>query len=98
MTRERSRREFLKASSAAVITGTLASPLGFPSLLRGAAAGGRLKLGLISAATYGYMGAPRAQGSNHGTAFATCCNGFDEVKRKQFTGTCVASSKRIEGV
>jgi len=97
MTRKRSRREFVKASSAAIVTGTLVSPLGCPSLLRGASASGRLKLGLISAATYGYMGAPRTSGSNHGTAFATACNGYDEVKRKQFQGTFVAAKKRIEG-
>ncbi len=97
MTREPSRRAFLKTSSATVIAGSLAAPLGFPSLLRGAAANGKLKLGLISAATYGYMGAPRTSGSNHGTAFATACNGYDEVKRKEFQGTFVAAKKRIEG-
>ena len=80
-----SRRTFLKQSSSAVIAGALASPIGLPSIL-GAAEAPKLRLGLISAATYGYMGAPRVQGSNHGTAFSTCCNGFDEAKRKQFEG------------
>ncbi len=97
MTRNTSRRAFLKTSSATAIAGTLAGPLGFPTLLRGASGNGKLKLGLISAATYGYMGAPRASGSNHGTAFATACNGYDEVKRKEFQGTFVAAKKRIEG-
>ena len=97
MTRKRSRRAFLKTSSAAVVGGAFASPLGFPSRLRGAPAGGKLKIGLISAATYGYMGAPRTPGSNHGTAFATACNGYDEAKRKEFQGTFVAAKKRIEG-
>jgi predicted dehydrogenase len=97
MTRGHTRRAFLKTSSAAAVAGTLASPLGFPSLLRGAPAGEKLKIGLISAATYGYMGAPRTPGSNHGTAFATACNGFDEAKRKQLEGTFVAAGKRIEG-
>jgi predicted dehydrogenase len=92
-----SRRTFLKASSAAAITGTLASPLGFPAVLRGAPTSGKLRIGLVSAASYGYMGAPRTSGSNHGTAFATACNGYDEVKRKQFEGTFVASKKRLEG-
>ena len=46
-----------------------------------------LKLGLISAATYGYMDAPRAPGSNHGTAFATTFNGFDEAKVKAYART-----------
>lgn len=97
MTRKRSRRELLKASSAVTVAGALAAGLGLPSLLRGESAPKKLKLGLISAASYGYMGQPRASGSNHGTAFATACNGFDEVKRKQFQGTFVAARKRIEG-
>lgn len=97
MTGKRSRREFVKASSAAIVTSTLVSPLGCPSLVRGASASGQLKLGLISAATYGYMGAPRRLGSNHGTAFSTACNGYDEAKRKQFQGTFVAAKKRTEG-
>jgi predicted dehydrogenase len=66
-------------------------------MLRGAPAGGNLRIGLISAASYGYMGAPRTSGSNHGTAFATSCNGYDEVKRKRFEGTFVAAKKRLAG-
>lgn len=97
MTRTPSRRAFLKTSSAAVFAGTSAAPLGFPSRLRGAADDGPLRLGLISAASYGYMDKPRASGSNHGTAFATACNGYDETKRKQFEGTFVAAGKRIQG-
>lgn len=93
-----SRRSFLRKSSGALAGGSLASAMGLSMEGRAAESGGPLKLGLISAASYGYMGAPRAQGSNHGTAFSTCCNGFDEAKRKQFTGTFVASNKRIEGV
>ncbi len=92
-----SRRDFLRASSAAALAGTLASPLGFPSLLCGASENRRLKVGLVSAATYGYMGKPRTPGSHHGTAFATACNGYDEAKRKQFEGTFVAAQKRIDG-
>lgn len=77
-------------------TGALTSPL---TNARAAAAPNRkLRLGLISAATYGYMGAPRQSGSNHGTAFATACNGFDEAKRKQFEGTFVAARKRLPDV
>lgn len=95
-TSRNSRRAFLRSSSA-VITGVLASPLGTPAMLRGAPAGGNLRIGLISAASYGYMGAPRTSGSNHGTAFATSCNGYDEVKRKRFEGTFVAAKKRLAG-
>ena len=45
-----------------------------------------IKLGIISAATYGatYQGenVPRTPGSFHGTAFASTYNGFDAVKAK----------------
>lgn len=98
MTRSPSRRVFLRTSSLAAAAGVLAGPLGSSVPLRGAPAEGKLKLALISAATYGYMGAPRTLGSNHGTAFATACNGYDEVKRKKFAGTFVAAKKRLEGV
>jgi len=56
-----------------------------------------LKLGLVSAATYGYMGAPRAPGSNHGTAFATTFNGWDETVAKAHKWTFVRSQRRLEG-
>ncbi|MDY0165720.1 MAG: Gfo/Idh/MocA family oxidoreductase [Thermoguttaceae bacterium] len=98
MGNSRSRRAFLKASTAAAFGGVLASPMGL-SAVRGAAPDdGTLRVGLISAATYGYLDAPRTPGSHHGTAFAACCNGFDEVKRQQLEGTFVAAKKRIEGV
>ncbi|MEY4938411.1 MAG: Oxidoreductase family, NAD-binding Rossmann fold, partial [Verrucomicrobiota bacterium] len=92
-----SRRTFLKSASSAVVAGTLSSPLTVPNLLRAAGEPRKLRLGLISAATYGYMGAARMPGSNHGTAFATSCNGFDETKRKKMEGTFVAARKRMEG-
>jgi predicted dehydrogenase len=56
-----------------------------------------LKLGLISAASYGYMGAPRVSGSNHGTAFATTFNGWDDTQAAQFQGTFVRSQRRLDG-
>ena len=93
-----SRRTFLKASSSVAIAGTLASPLGFPSVLHGASPNAKLRLGLISAATYGYMDAPpqtRLE-SRHRLRHRTACNGFDEDKRKQIEGTFVAAKKRIE--
>jgi len=55
-----------------------------------------IKLGLISAASYGTAGVARAAGSNHGTAFATTFNGFDEAKAKECQGTFVRSTKRLE--
>lgn len=55
-----------------------------------------LRIGLISAATYGYMGAARTPGSHHGTAFSTTFNGFDEALVKEFPGTFVRAKKRIE--
>lgn len=56
-----------------------------------------LKLGLISAATYGYLVAPRTPGSNHGTAFATTFNGFDDAKvRALWQGTFVRAQRRLD--
>jgi predicted dehydrogenase len=56
-----------------------------------------LKLGLISAATYGYLDAPRTPGSNHGTAFATTFNGFDDAKVKAlWSGTFVRAQRRLD--
>jgi predicted dehydrogenase len=82
----------------------LPSPGGkVPAIPASASRGGRyavamLRLGLISAATYGYLDAPRAPGSNHGTAFATTFNGFDEAKVKAlWRGTFVRSQRRLEG-
>ena len=61
-----------------------------------------IKLGIISAATYGaaYRGTdvPRTPGSFHGTAFSSTYNGFDEAKAKQWDWTFVGGEKRIEGV
>lgn len=60
-----------------------------------------LRIGLVSAASYGPAYGPdpqsRTPGSNHGTAFATTFNGFDEEKAKAFKGTFVKSAKRLEG-
>lgn len=56
-----------------------------------------LRLGLISAATYGYMGADRVPGSHHGTAFSTTFNGYDEAYAKQFQWTFIRAKKRMEG-
>ncbi len=54
-----------------------------------------LRLALLSAATYG-RNAPRALGSNHGTAFATTFNGWDDAKAREFKGTFVRSGRRLE--
>lgn len=60
-----------------------------------------IKLGIISAATYGatYSGAdvPRTPGSFHGTAFSSTYNGFDESKAKQWDWTFASGEKRIQG-
>ena len=56
-----------------------------------------LRLGLISAASYGYGGAPRVSGSNHGTAFATTFNGWDDTQAARFQGTFVRSQRRLDG-
>src|SRR5687768_7355301 len=62
-----------------------------------AAASGALRLGLTSAATYGTGGTPPTLGSNHGTAFSTTCNGWDEEKAKGWKGTFVRAKRRLEG-
>ena len=56
-----------------------------------------MKVGLISAASYGYMGAPRVLGSSHGTGFATAMNGFDPSKRGIWSGTFEAADRVISG-
>jgi predicted dehydrogenase len=55
-----------------------------------------IKLGLVSAASYGHGGAARASGSNHGTAFATTFNGWDEARAKEYQGTFVRSQRRLD--
>ena len=93
MPRDLGRREFL---------GTTLQTLGASALpavvltARGADAP-PLRLGLISAASYGAFGQPRISGSNHGTAFATAFNGWDEEKAKLFKGTFVRSGRRVRG-
>ncbi len=60
-----------------------------------------LKLGILSAATYAPTyndpAAPRMPGSNHGSAFATTFNGWDEERAKLLKGTFVKSARRLEG-
>ena len=43
----------------------------------------KMRIGLISAATYQYLDQPMRAGSNHGTAFASTFNGFDEAEVKK---------------
>jgi predicted dehydrogenase len=74
-----------------------ATPIARPRMATAAVlSSGPVRLGLISAATYGY-GVPRTPGSHHGTAFATTFNGWDEEKAKAWKGTFVRSRRRIEG-
>jgi predicted dehydrogenase len=54
-----------------------------------------LKLALISAASYATPGEERKSGSNHGTAFATIFNGWDEEESKNFSGTMIKSTRQI---
>lgn len=83
------RRSFLAQASAAVATAAM------PRVV--AAASPELRLGLISAATYGRPGQPRTLGSHHGTAFATTFNGWDEEKTQAWKGTFVRSQRRLPG-
>ncbi len=88
------RRAFLGQSLAGIAAASV------PALAQDAAK--PLRIGLVSAASYGAaFGSdpqPRTPGSNHGTAFATIFNGYDEEKAKTFQGTFVKASRRIEGV
>lgn len=90
------RRSFLGHSLAGIAA---ASPA--LSALAQEAAARPLRIGLVSAAsygpTYGPDPQPRVAGSNHGTAFATIFNGYDEEKAKSFKGTFVKVAKRLEG-
>lgn len=54
-----------------------------------------IRIGLISAATYGYMDAPRTPGSFHGTAFASTFNGYDEAKKNRYEWTFAAAKKPL---
>ena len=60
-----------------------------------------IRLGIISAATYGatYRGkdVPRTPGSFHGTAFSSTYNGFDEEKVKRWDWTFARAQKHIDG-
>lgn len=55
-----------------------------------------LRLGMVSAATYGRPGQERKSGSNHGTAFATTFNGWDDRKAAGFEGVFVKSQRRLD--
>lgn len=57
-----------------------------------------LRLGLVSAASYATPGQERKSGSNHGTAFATIFNGWDEEQAQKFAGTFVRPARQIPGV
>ncbi len=56
-----------------------------------------MRIGLISAATYRYRDKPLRPGSNHGTAFASTFNGYDESEVKKYDWTFVRARKLIEG-
>lgn len=83
------RRTFLAQATAAAAAAAL--PNSIP-----AATQGELRLGLISAATYG-RGTPRTLGSHHGTAFATTFNGWDEERAKAWRGVFIRSQRRLDG-
>ena len=87
-----SRRTFGKAT-ANMLAAASATGLTFPS--RGQTPHKPLRLGLVSAATYGRPGQERKSGSNHGTAFATTFNGWDDAKAEAFEGVFVRSQRRL---
>lgn len=86
------RRSFVTGSATALA----AAMASMPGVGRAQAGGAPLKLGLLSAATYGRPGQARTPGSNHGTAFCTTFNGWDAEKSTQFKGTFVKSGRRLD--
>lgn len=86
------RRAFVTRSVTA-----LAAAAALPAEDRAQAAFAPLELGIISAATYGRPGQPRMPGSNHGTAFCTTFNGWDQEQAARFKGTFVKSGRRLPG-
>ena len=95
MTQPLDRRSFLGHS----LTGLAAASPAFSAFAQDATAK-PLRVGLVSAASYapayGPEPQPRTPGSNHGTAFATTFNGFDEEKAKAFKGTFVKAERRLD--
>lgn len=57
-----------------------------------------LRVGLVSAASYGRPVSDRKSGSNHGSAFATLFNGWNEEAAGRVSGTFIKSASRIPGV
>jgi predicted dehydrogenase len=92
MTPPLDRRTFIGGSASALAT--VAAGLAAPGR---AAEPSTLKLGILSAATYGRPGQPRTTGSNHGTAFCTTFNGWDQELAARFQGTFVKSGRRLPG-
>ncbi len=85
------RRSFVKAAS--LMTMAQAWP-GHPLH---AQAPKSLRIGLVSAASYGHGQQPRRPGSHHGTAFLTAFNGWRENKLEGIEGSFVKSERRIPG-
>jgi predicted dehydrogenase len=86
------RRSFIAGSVSAVASAAAA----LTTEARAAENSAPLKLGILSAATYGRAG-QRRRGSNHGTAFSTTFNGWNDDKLAGFQGTFVKSSRRLTG-
>jgi predicted dehydrogenase len=95
MTPFTNRRTFLTGSMASLTTALMAD------VVPNSGAKTSLRLGIISAASYGATyadaNAVRTPGSHHGTAFSTTFNGWDEEKLQPWQGTFVKSSRRLEG-
>lgn len=87
------RRAFVSRTASSLAAASVA---GLPLAALGEDAKKPLRLALVSAASYGADGQPRTAGSNHGTAFATTFNGFDDEKAKAFKGTFVRAERRLE--
>jgi len=87
-----SRREFLKRSSAALAAGGVAATIGFPSVLRGAPAGGKLKIGFIGCGGRGTGAANQALTADDNVVLWAMGDAFEDK-----LGTSLQSLAKMHG-
>ena len=84
--KQTSRRDFLKTSSAAMIGGALASPLGFPSVASAAPNNKKLKVGLIGCGGRGTGAANQALNADENVVLTAMADVFEnQLKRSLAT-------------
>ena len=76
-----SRRDFLKNTSAAVAAGGLAASLGFPAILSGAPATGKIKIGFIGCGGRGSGAAKQALNADKNVQLVAMADAFESQLR-----------------